>query len=125
MKFTFFLLITILGSINTGFSQSKSYREVLVFAPAGLSEKLDQQLKILKSDPKGLQERDIKLSVVKLTPENLSKYKNLNLSKQHFTFILIGKDGGEKFRSTEVVSLVKLYGLIDAMPMRKYELRKQ
>jgi hypothetical protein len=120
-----FLLITVFGGINTGFTQTKSFREVLVFAPEGISEKLDQQLKILKSDPKGLQERDIKISENRLTPENLARYKNFTLSKQNFTFILIGKDGGEKYRSTEVVSLVKLYSLIDAMPMRKYELGNQ
>ncbi|TKC00674.1 DUF4174 domain-containing protein [Pedobacter cryophilus] len=125
MKPLFFLWLITFGSLNTAFSQSQIYREVLVFAPEGFSEKLEKQVKILKSDSKGLQERDIKLSVYRITSKTLTRYKNLNLSKQNFTFILIGKDGGEKFRSTEVVSLVKLYSLIDAMPMRKYEMRKQ
>ena len=42
-----------------------------------------------------------------------------------FVVILVGKDGGEKLRSTEVVRLEKLYGTIDAMPMRRREMREK
>jgi hypothetical protein len=37
--------------------------------------------------------------------------------------VLVGKDGGEKFRSTEPVLAEKLFDLIVAMPMRRREVR--
>lgn len=40
-----------------------------------------------------------------------------------FAAVLVGKDGGEKFRSEEPVPAEKLFGLIDAMPMRRQEIQ--
>ena len=40
-----------------------------------------------------------------------------------FAAILVGKDGTEKFRSDEPVRPETLFGLIDAMPMRRREVR--
>ncbi|MGI4806175.1 MAG: DUF4174 domain-containing protein [Janthinobacterium lividum] len=37
---------------------------------------------------------------------------------------MIGKDGGEKLRSNQAVSLEKLYNTIDDMPMRKNEMKQ-
>jgi hypothetical protein len=42
-----------------------------------------------------------------------------------FTLILVGKDGGVKFRSNEQVSLEEIFELIDSMPMRKNEMRRK
>ena len=39
-----------------------------------------------------------------------------------FAAVLVGRDGGEKFRSSEPVPAEKLFGLIDAMPMRQREM---
>lgn len=44
--------------------------------------------------------------------------------KNGFTWILIGKDGGEKDRGKEVESLNRIFGLIDQMPMRRSEMRR-
>jgi hypothetical protein len=41
------------------------------------------------------------------------------------TVILIGKDGGEKRRSTRALSGDELFGTIDAMPMRRQEMEKR
>ena len=46
-------------------------------------------------------------------------------SGEAFTFLLIGKDGTEKMRSEKVVSMSRLFSLIDAMPMRRAEIRKK
>ncbi len=40
-----------------------------------------------------------------------------------FTVILVGKDGGEKFRTHTPVTIKKLNALIDSMPMRQQEVR--
>ena len=40
--------------------------------------------------------------------------------------LVIGKDGGEKLRKVdETLSLKELYNLIDAMPMRRREMKEQ
>ena len=51
------------------------------------------------------------------------------LVKEHFgnksfKVTLTGKDGGEKYSSTKILTLDKLYAIIDAMPMRKEEMSK-
>ena len=45
--------------------------------------------------------------------------RSYKLPSDRFTVILIGKDGGEKRRSTTPMSVVTLTGTIDAMPMRR------
>ncbi|MCV7348088.1 DUF4174 domain-containing protein [Mycolicibacterium rhodesiae] len=37
--------------------------------------------------------------------------------------VLIGKDGGEKLRVTDVPDLERIYAVIDGMPMRSNEIR--
>ena len=39
-----------------------------------------------------------------------------------FAVVLIGKDGGEKFRVTDVPDLRTIYAVIDGMPMRSREM---
>ena len=39
--------------------------------------------------------------------------------------MLVGKDGGEKFRSTEPVRPQDLFDRIDAMPLRRREARER
>ena len=45
--------------------------------------------------------------------------KGYKLPADRFTVILIGKDGGEKRRSTNPMSAATLTATIDAMPMRR------
>ncbi len=42
-----------------------------------------------------------------------------------FTALLIGKDGGVKWRETRPADPAELFGLIDTMPMRRAEMREQ
>ena len=42
-----------------------------------------------------------------------------------FTCILVGKDGGIKLRQDSQVKLEKVFNLIDAMPMRREEMRQK
>lgn len=41
-----------------------------------------------------------------------------------FAVVLIGKDGGAKYRSTDPITPDQLFGIIDAMPMRQREMRQ-
>ncbi|WKK67521.1 DUF4174 domain-containing protein [Lutimonas zeaxanthinifaciens] len=46
-------------------------------------------------------------------------------AQEHFEVVLIGLDGGVKLRQTEVLSKEDLYGIVDAMPMRRSELNRK
>lgn len=39
-----------------------------------------------------------------------------------FALILVGKDGGEKYRSSHIISYRTLADIVDAMPMRRQEM---
>ena len=41
-----------------------------------------------------------------------------------FAVLLIGKDGGEKLRSARPIPAERLFGTIDAMPMRRDEMKR-
>ena len=66
------------------------------------------QLQILNSDPNGLKERDLIIRQHSNSPG--------------FRIELTGKDGSKKFSSTKILNLTNLYGIIDAMPVRKQEI---
>ena len=46
------------------------------------------------------------------------------VGQQEYAVLLIGKDGGVKLRSDEPVTTVRLFSLIDSMPMRRREIRE-
>ncbi len=104
--------------------QFKNYREVILLAPNKEDINFIRQLQILKTDEKGLSERDIKVSTY-FFEDGLPKNQLKLVSKPNsFTFILIGKDGGEKYRSYQPTSLKTLFSIIDVMPMRRAEMGK-
>jgi hypothetical protein len=49
--------------------------------------------------------------------------REFHVAAPEFTVVLVGKDGGEKFRSHVPVTIEKLNAVIDAMPMRRQEVR--
>jgi len=55
----------------------------------------------------------------------LSFRKHLSVPPGQFMVILIGKDGGEKFRQDRNVELKEIFNIIDAMPMRRQEMKKK
>lgn len=113
------LLLSLLFAAPVQFS---NHRMLLLYADRADNAYLLQQKQLLDADANGLKERDIKVQVY-LQHENPSAFKTKHISLP-FTVILVGKDGGEKYRSNEVLPLKKLYAIIDAMPMRKQEMRK-
>lgn len=73
-------------------------------------------------DSTGIAERDIEITQVKEDSNLLSQF---GVASNQFTIILIGKDGGEKFRSLKPETTETLFATIDAMPMRKSEMKKK
>ena len=82
------------------------------------------ELKILKSDPGGLSERDLVFKVI--TPDlDRVLYNEVMKNKMNFLLLLYGKDGGIKIKANKPISIQQLYSIIDSMPMRKEEVRQK
>ncbi len=101
-------------------------RVILLYAPSGMDEKLAKQNKVLAQDEAGIKERDLVIHQVTPDAEDIFDAVRSEYGlKESFTFVLIGKDGGVKKRSEDVVSLESLFSLIDSMPMRQSEMRRK
>jgi hypothetical protein len=97
-------------------------RQVLIFFNQNGSALKDEQIRLLNKNNKGLLERNIIIHSYNTNFEK-EKMKEWNVSPDaDYTFILSGKDGGEKYRSDTLVSTQELFAVIDAMPMRKREM---
>ncbi len=109
-------------------------RVLIIFADEEGGHLLKKQIEILKSDEEELEDR--KLVVYSINGSAYRKGINSNEwvhgsdtfeafkdSENNFNVILIGLDGGIKINQSEVLSLDELFSTIDAMPMRRSELR--
>jgi hypothetical protein len=119
LKSTGFIFVLMLAAS----AQYQNKRLLLLFADKADNVLLQQQERMLHADPTGLKERDLEIRVYYLD-KHAGEFRTKKISAG-FTAILIGKDGGEKLRSTSSISLQKLYNTIDAMPMRRQEMKHQ
>jgi hypothetical protein len=111
------ILWTLLFSISM--HDQPSTRKLLLFGE-GQAE-LQEQLSLLEQDSAGMVERDLFVVVI----DKDSDYQKYKIKPNQFALLLIGKDGGEKLRSTRPVELKSIFGLIDSMPMRQAEKAKR
>jgi hypothetical protein len=106
-------------------------RVVLVFGNSSDS-KIAQQIELLEGQEAELADRD--MVIIRVTGEEARAVygkasgldasairKEANVSGDRFQVLLVGKDGGVKFRSDSVVRNVEIFDLIDSMPMRRAE----
>ena len=110
-------------------------RVLLVFAPNDENKLFKQQILTVKTDEKGFEDRN--LVVISLfnrsgfdekdRPLSIQKVEALRrqykISEKEFRAILIGKDGGKKESSAQPFKNQQLFKTIDAMPMRKNEIK--
>jgi hypothetical protein len=92
-------------------------RPILVFAEAG-DPRLARQTALFEAAEADLLDRD-NVVLIDTHPESALRTR---FRPEGFTVILVGLDGGEKFRATEVIDPSSLSALIDTMPMRRREL---
>lgn len=113
-------------------------RVLIITTNTMTNQQFQDQMAELQKNTKDLQER--KLVVYAVTPDsyalrfsendtttelnNPKFYKEMHTKNTPFEVILIGLDGGEKLRQTEVLKSDKLFDLIDGMPMRRSEVLK-
>jgi hypothetical protein len=90
---------------------SLSYRFLDVYAKDAHDVTYLEQLRLLNADPRGMKERDVVI--------------RQHFGASRFRITLTGKDGGEKYQSNKILTQGKLFAIIDAMPMRREEMRKQ
>ncbi|WP_428658824.1 DUF4174 domain-containing protein [Runella sp.] len=103
-------------------------RVIVVYCPKVSEAEYKLQKKWLNEVGKDLSERD--LYVIDCIESDLSTEDSLHLKERfkyapnHFCMWLIGKDGEIKLTSGKPVKPEQLFGLIDAMPMRRAEMKK-
>ncbi|UOY07486.1 DUF4174 domain-containing protein [Muricauda sp. SCSIO 64092] len=99
-------------------------RVILLFESNRHKSDYQEQLEVLQLESEELLERDI----VTVTPKNGEKplfLENLGLENDFYGLVLLGKDGGIKLKEEFVVKPQIIFRLIDAMPMRRAEMRKK
>ena len=105
------------------------HRLLLIFTSELNSAEVEEQLQLLKEAEKDLAERKVKIYVISeeayrkgFSSEDQSGEGITRISKP-FEIVLIGLDGGAKFRSEQVQPVQTFNDLIDQMPMRRQELK--
>jgi uncharacterized protein DUF4174 len=112
-------------------------RLLLIFAPSASDEGYDRQRDLLERHEAGFADRD--LLTLRLfedgsgdgaggpvTPEQAATARReFGVGDGRFAVVLVGRDGGAKFRSGEPVPTPDLFARIDAMPMRRREMREK
>ncbi len=100
-------------------------RVIVALTPSATDPNLDRQRRLYHDMGDGARERDLVwLEAVGSTPAAEALRRRFDVGAG-FTALLIGKDGGEKLRSDIPVGPADLFPLIDAMPMRQQEMRKE
>ncbi|XLS29856.1 DUF4174 domain-containing protein [Flavobacteriaceae bacterium M23B6Z8] len=111
------------------------HRIVLLISNENSNPDLQKQLNAFKNQHDELEER--KLIVYRVTPHSYktlndeewkkssSLYDTYKNNDEAFKLVLIGLDGSTKTQKNHFLSCEDLFAIIDAMPMRQREIRKQ
>ncbi len=134
----FIQLLLFFCVIVKGYSQDLSKHQwkdrlLLIYTNHKESNLLQEQLKTLKENGKGLKERKIKIYL--FTSSEFSNdfgkswqkspvlFNRYIYTSNSFQILLVGLDGGTKLTSFKILSTKKIFALIDGMPMRKREIK--
>jgi hypothetical protein len=107
----FLLLLFLVLSIVPPLPAAPNQRILLIAAPSLNDDAYRTQAALLLPALAGLNERDFVVQI--------------QFSTKSFSVVLIGKDGGEKLRRATPLSPEELFAIVDAMPMRRAEMRGQ
>ena len=112
-----FIVLFFIGSMM---DQYASERQLLLFGMEKNPAIVDRQIQLLKVEFKAVKDRSLVITVV---PKNDPRVVKYGINSDQFTILLIGKDNMEKHRSNTILPADQLFAIIDAMPMRKTEMR--
>lgn len=96
-------------------------RILLVFESDADSNFYIYQKAIETAHKAAFEERD--LVVIKVTDEEI--YRKYGVDSDKSMVMLIGKDGQAKVQQDHIFEATALFGVIDAMPMRREEMKRQ
>ncbi|AYD04525.1 DUF4174 domain-containing protein [Neorhizobium sp. NCHU2750] len=124
------LAVTSQASAMESLSQYAWKNRVLILFGTSGNQKLASQVQLLKGRQSNLAARDmVVISVIgdEIRPiyGNSSKIdarqlrREADITSGGFQAVLVGKDGGIKLRSQDVITDATVFGLIDRMPMSK------
>jgi hypothetical protein len=95
----------------------------LIFTPSE-SRKYEKQRGLLRGHGPSFEDRDLLTTIFLENAEATEARNRYGVKPGSFVVVLVGRDGGEKFRSEDPVSAQELFDRIDAMPMRRREMRE-
>jgi hypothetical protein len=118
------LALMLTGLVTWAAAGPSSHRWVVVVGAPG-DPRVMRQTATLNRDAAALRERDV--IVEHITPDAARRDRpELGLSpRAAFEVLLVGKDGGVKLRREAPVAVSEIAALIDAMPMRREEMRRE
>ena len=142
MRFTAFCLLAFTLFQSTEIMAQKHLRDyqwkqriLLLIAPDLKMAALTSQADSIRLNKTAFEERDVLVFMV--SPEEVvgldqaissldavAVYKDTGTKLTYSGVVLIGKDGGVKLRNDYGVTPQKIFDLIDGMPMRRAEIRK-
>jgi hypothetical protein len=117
-------------SLKAMLDERKDHRRVVLLYGRFINQgRLIEQQQLFNAEKDGLAERDIDIVVVIDT--ELQEPDRWYLMHNNFEFVpsddfagyLIGKDGTLKKKFRQVMPAEELFGLVDAMPMRRQEMK--
>lgn len=106
-------------------------RVLLVFAPTDKDAAYVEQGKLWQGEKAGFDERQLVVVPVLADGKRAGGDTSAGLEKKYgidpkaFTVVLLGKDGHDAYRTAKPVKAAVLYEVIDAMPMRRAEIKRQ
>ncbi len=137
--FISFSFLLSFSSLNAQKMESYRWKNrlILLISEDSSNTQYQKQLAALQKEISGLEER--KLLVYHILPTayrsgisnninwiaDKSLYQKYKTHKEAFEFHLIGLDGGTKLLENSFVSVERLFSTIDAMPMRRAEMRRK
>lgn len=113
------------------------HRLFLIFTPSPEDDRYVRQTRLLEGVHNGFVERDLlrgeffedgagTFDGEPVHPEDAAgEWERYGVEPGRFAAVLVGKDGTVKYRSGEPVEPEDLYTRIDAMPMRRREVRER
>ncbi|HEY8566822.1 MAG TPA: DUF4174 domain-containing protein [Beijerinckiaceae bacterium] len=99
-------------------------RVLVVFAPSADHPSVKVQRDALEARGPAVTERDLVL-LPALGEAAAPLRRRFKVEAGEFRAVLVGKDGGAKLSSARPIPAEELFGTIDAMPMRRDEMRRR
>ena len=101
-------------------------RVLVVMAPSRQDESLAAQRRIVEQNASGMAERQIVLIEADADDERSRELRRqFSVGERAFKVVLVGKDGNAAVSSDRPLAAKELFGKVDAMPMRRDEMRRK